>query len=102
MVAAVDLAVVSCGVCTAGTTTWFDGSLMRGPAVAGGVPAPVAMLVTWPTSRSAWVTVCCAVQVAAWVGAKVVGEHDGASSALASTTATAVRVTLPLLVTVMT
>src|SRR6478752_584387 len=64
-----------------------------------GVPSAVALLVTVPASRSAWVTVWTAVQVVVSVGARVVASQTGAGSTLSSLTARSVIVTLPVLVT---
>jgi len=68
--------------------------------LASPVITPVALLVTEPASRSAWVTVWTAVHLADWPGANEATSQTGAASTLVSVTATAVTVTLPVLVTV--
>ena len=104
----VDLMISMPVVRVAVTTTGSEASSTRGgtgpPGGVGGCAEPVATLTTsaGTASRSAWVTVCWAVHVATSPGASVMGEHDGAASALGSDTDTAARVTLPVLVTVMT
>ena len=86
------------GVWTAGTVTVFDGTgVSAGPL--GGVPVTAAVLTTDPASRSAWVTVCVPVQVVDAPGASVVAVQV-TPVVLGSVTVTAVRVTLPVLVTV--
>ena len=64
-----------------------------------GVPVAEALFVTEPASRSAWLTVWPAVQVATASGASVVTSQTGVASTLSSLTATPLIVTLPVLVT---
>ena len=68
-----------------------------------GVPAPtadaLAVLSTWPASRSAWVSVYDAVQVIDAPMARVVAGQLGVASAIESATPTSESATLPLLVT---
>ena len=66
----------------------------------GGVPDAVAVLATTPAFTSVWVMVRVAVQVVDALGANVVDGHDTADMpGRGSATATALNVTLPVLVT---
>ncbi len=68
-------------------------------APVGGVPEAVAVLDTWPAFTSAWVTgYAAAVQVVEAPGSSVVAGQLTAPT-FGSVTPTAVRVTLPALVT---
>ncbi len=67
-------------------------------APVGGVALTVALLATWPESTSACVTVYVAVQLVEAPGASDVTGHVTVPT-LASVTATAWRVTLPVFVT---
>ena len=78
--------------------TSFEESAINEPA--GEKPAPVAVFGTAPASRSAWVTVWVAVQVAVAPGARSAGTQVGLASAFGSVTATPVTVTLPVFITV--
>src|ERR1700677_2787959 len=74
------------------------GEVIGGPE--GGVPVPVAVLLTTPASTSVWVMVCTvlAVQVSAAPGASVeLGQV--VAPAMGSVTLTEVSVTVPVLVT---
>ena len=90
------LSRLSVGVWVAWAVAESVGSTSVPPA---GVPVAEALFVTEPASRSAWVTVWTAVQVADSVGARVVTSQTGAASTLSSLTETPLIVTLPVLVT---
>jgi hypothetical protein len=97
VVAVVALTIDSAGEATTGTETVLEGVGTSGVPL-GGVPPTAAVFTIEPASRSAWVTVCVAVQVVEVPGAKVV---TGQVTAVVrgSVTAMPVMVTLPVLVT---
>src|SRR6476619_3883392 len=90
------LAMVRAGLWSAVAVASSVGGTRVPPA---GVPVAPAWLVTEPASRSSWVTVWNPKQVVLWVGARVVARQTGPASVLSSVTATALIVTLPVLVT---
>src|SRR6478735_9078612 len=92
----IDLTMVRAGAWAASAVALSVGGTRVPPA---GVPVAPATLVTLPASRSSWVTVWTAVQVVLPVGARVVATHTGVASTWSSVTATALIVTLPVLVT---
>ena len=65
----------------------------------GVVPVTLAILMTLPAFKSAWVMVCTAVKLAVALGAKVAIGLVPLKVAFASVTVTFVKVVLPVLVT---
>src|SRR5436190_525651 len=91
------LSRVSVAFCTSVVLVVSGADVMAGPV--GGVPLAVALLLTTPALRSAWVIVCVPVQVVVAAGASVVAGQVATVSRIASLIAMPVSVTLPMLVT---
>src|SRR5580700_3192200 len=93
-----DLTMVRAGVWATGVEVDDGAETTAGPL--GGVPCAVAVLLTTPASTSAWTMVCAVVAVqVSWAPTAKVELGQVTAPAVGSLTPTAVKVTVPVLVT---